>query len=567
MARTVNDSHKLSTMSGPVLLAAIAVVLLIQNMSLAATLPTVTSGTQLLHLKADAANVVKDPGNLVSQWSDLSPTGSDFGQGAGVRQPLWVENALGGKPALRFDGVNDFLDVGLNAGLDNADAMPFTFFAVTSRTTNPKALFDSAPGQQNTFRFYQENRVEFWNADPVVPLTLQPFGSVVSVRAFDVATNRNAEVREISAIGTTSGSAAGGTSPVVFGGSGSVEISIGSINAGQHGIFRGEVSEVLIYAGKLTDADRDAVEDYLIDEFSLAFAPSPASPGNYAQTVLNSGPVGYWRLGETTATATDSASAAGAPQMGSQHGLFGGIAPPDQGRAGPRPTDLVAGQPLLGFRSDNAAVDFQGVSGAGDDVVVIPDDGNLNFSVGGALSVEAWVNAPAIQDENGVPIVGKGTGAGGEQFVLDVYNGVYRFFVRDAFGVTDSPLGTGLVSTAVAPDETWQHVVGVVDVSQNLMKLYLNGQEVGSAAAPASLLDTSHEVTIGSRQRTTGPYDLNFKGLIDEVAVYDRALSPAEVQAHFGAATVPEPSGIVLAVMGLFGLSIHVGRRRRRRAA
>ena len=54
------------------------------------------------------------------------------------------------------------------------------------------------------------------------------------------------------------------------------------------------------------------------------------------------------------------------------------------------------------------------------------------------------------------------------------------------------------------------------------------------------------------------PWYYNFDGLIDDVYIYDRALSPAEV---FTLATVPEPSTGLLLATGILGLA--VSRRRR----
>jgi hypothetical protein len=42
-----------------------------------------------------------------------------------------------------------------------------------------------------------------------------------------------------------------------------------------------------------------------------------------------------------------------------------------------------------------------------------------------------------------------------------------------------------------------------------------------------------------------------FEGLIDEVAIYNKALTPAQVLAHYQAAAAPEPSGVMLAFVGL----------------
>ena len=52
----------------------------------------------------------------------------------------------------------------------------------------------------------------------------------------------------------------------------------------------------------------------------------------------------------------------------------------------------------------------------------------------------------------------------------------------------------------------------------------------------------------------------NLDGRLDEVAIYDSVLSPADVSNHFNAASIPEPSIGLLFGLSAIGL---VARRRR----
>jgi hypothetical protein len=247
----------------------------------------------------------------------------------------------------------------------------------------------------------------------------------------------------------------------------------------------------------------------------------------YSQAIIGSGPIGYWRLGETSGAALDSASTAGA-----QNGTYAGFLASNLGQGGPRPTDLIVAQPLVGFEADNHAPRFAGNADGGNDVVTIPDPGVFNFAATRIFTLEAWVNGPAAQ-EGGGPIVAKGTGGGGEQFAVDVVNGNYRFYGWDG----GTPNNAVVANASVGPDNTWQHVVAVLDQPAGRMKIYVNGIERGTQTPRPTLVNTSHEVSIGARKGSGGPsYDLNFDGRIDEVAIYNRALSPAEILAHFNSA-------------------------------
>ena len=94
-----------------------------------------------------------------------------------------------------------------------------------------------------------------------------------------------------------------------------------------------------------------------------------------------------------------------------------------------------------------------------------------------------------------------------------------------------------------------------------------------NAANPALSKVVDDVVLIGqSFTRTSAPLCIgngtfvggtdSFPGLIDEVAIFNTALSAATVEAHFNAIMVPEPSGFVLMLFGLAALALVGGRRR-----
>jgi hypothetical protein len=247
----------------------------------------------------------------------------------------------------------------------------------------------------------------------------------------------------------------------------------------------------------------------------------------YPQTVVQSAPVGYWRLGETSGAASDAALASG-----TQDGNYLGFLASNRSQNGPQPMDMVNTQALAGFEANNAAARFAGTGDGGNDVIIITDPGVFNFAGTRTFTLEAWVNGAAAQ-EDGAAIIAKGAGGGGEQFAIDVVSGRYRFFCWDA-GTPSTPFAA---SASVGPNNTWQYVVAVLDQPAGRMKIYVNGVQVGTLVPRPTLISTTHEVSIGARQNSgASNYGLNFDGRIDEVAIYDRALSTNEILAHFNAA-------------------------------
>lgn len=99
----------------------------------------------------------------------------------------------------------------------------------------------------------------------------------------------------------------------------------------------------------------------------------------------------------------------------------------------------------------------------------------------------------------------------------------------------------------VAPGE-WHHVAGVYDGSS--IKLYVNGQlvvdPIFQTGIITPMLETSF-LTIGSEDgRTNEPHLIGqryFHGLIDEVELYNRALSESDIQAIYNAGSVGKCKG------------------------
>jgi hypothetical protein len=153
------------------------------------------------------------------------------------------------------------------------------------------------------------------------------------------------------------------------------------------------------------------------------------------------------------------------------------------------------------------------------------------------FSVEAWVNGPANQNTSGSAIIAKGA-AGSEEFIMDASGpgNHWRFMVRKA-----GSGGTGTIYSggSVVPDGNWHHLVGVCDEPNGFMYFYVDGVNMGTIGAfgGTGVFGSAVPVSVGS-QMTGGGYTYQFVGTIDEVAVYNRALSAGEVAAHYNAAPI-----------------------------
>jgi hypothetical protein len=78
------------------------------------------------------------------------------------------------------------------------------------------------------------------------------------------------------------------------------------------------------------------------------------------------------------------------------------------------------------------------------------------------------------------------------------------------------------------------HLALTVDYPNNTARLYVNGQEVASTDLMGTPIARNMLVTIGAF-RDENQLEFLFNGLIDEVSVYNHALSAEEIQAIFNA--------------------------------
>jgi hypothetical protein len=98
---------------------------------------------------------------------------------------------------------------------------------------------------------------------------------------------------------------------------------------------------------------------------------------------------------------------------------------------------------------------------------------------------------------------------------------------------------------AAYPPRRWSHLAVTYDGT--MLRLFVNGDEVSSRATSGLILKTPDPLWIGGNH----PYGEFFEGLIDEVRIYDRALSRSAVRAEMstpiGSATGPTARGLMAA--------------------
>lgn len=196
----------------------------------------------------------------------------------------------------------------------------------------------------------------------------------------------------------------------------------------------------------------------------------------------------------------------------------------------------ITGNVTFGPGKVHQAFWFQGQPSDGVNLGDVPA---FNFTATSSFSIEAWVNVatlPVALPNDGYTIVSLNYRCtlptpATEMLAIQGVTGKAFFMVRDANGQQVT-----LLSPAQVPTRTWIHLVGVRDTSCSPKKvyLYMNGALVASAIDPttASLANVGPDY-IG-RRFTCGTNN-PFNGGIDEVSIYNRALTACEIAALYNA--------------------------------
>jgi len=164
---------------------------------------------------------------------------------------------------------------------------------------------------------------------------------------------------------------------------------------------------------------------------------------------------------------------------------------------------------------------------ASTDVITVADDNSLDVTTG--LTICSWVYLDSLDFSPGRPIVLKSTASCVEPYVS--YALALEETDRAMLRVDTGTRIESYSATGSIVANSWIHVCGVVYVGSNIT-LYINGSVSGTPTADLSNIDTNGEpITIG-KETKCGTAEF-FDGTIDEVGVWNRSLTPTEIQEVF----------------------------------
>jgi hypothetical protein len=158
--------------------------------------------------------------------------------------------------------------------------------------------------------------------------------------------------------------------------------------------------------------------------------------------------------------------------------------------------------------------------------MTVPDANSLDLTTG--MTLEAWVY-PAVQPTSWRAIITKERPNSVVYYLHAGSDSTNRPATGVVAGSTEQTLygGTRLAANA------WVHLAATYDGANQ--RLYVNGTQVASRAQTGPILTSTGALRIGGNN-VFGEY---FNGRVDEVRVYNRALTQAEIATGMNSGVSP----------------------------
>ncbi|MFH1845527.1 MAG: LamG-like jellyroll fold domain-containing protein, partial [bacterium] len=213
--------------------------------------------------------------------------------------------------------------------------------------------------------------------------------------------------------------------------------------------------------------------------------------------------VAYWQLDETSGTTyTDYYDA---------HDANASTTPPS-----PDPDGIVGSS--QSFNGTNNWID-------------VPDDPDFDWLATSSFTVELWAKFTNVSTRNKV-MIGRDQGGGSPHWWLGAQqsSGLVVFNLRDS-----SNNGIACTGGTAVNDGLWHHIVAVRDESLNQNRIYVDGDlEDTQTYDYGAGFGASTPIGIGYMAYNYNP-DYYYDGLLDEIALYSRDLTEAEIDDHYAA--------------------------------
>lgn len=236
---------------------------------------------QVLPVTSDLAlwlrgeDAVDAGGGAVAIWPDNSGSGNDATQATPTIQPTIVSSAINGLDVVRFDGVDDRLDVATN--IFSSTGFPKTVFAVFQSSELDAHILGTGSSSAGYLTSYGSSLVLSAgsgtlkaNSNSSGLFLSEPGQSPGSISVLDGVMDAAGSV-----IRNTCGSSTSAVAPNAYTYSKTtIGASDGSGSNQSRDPFSGDIAELLVYERALTISERDAVRGYLYSRYAITPDPT-----------------------------------------------------------------------------------------------------------------------------------------------------------------------------------------------------------------------------------------------------------------------------------------------------
>jgi hypothetical protein len=224
----------------------------------------------------DATQVRVSGANIfVRRWNDQSGNNNSATQTSDTLQPLFIANAINGKPALRFDGANDLLTLARSLATNNFTLLAIFHTAVPHEidpesgsgvggVSGQRWLFGAAHGGDfngGAGLSVGDNGVSIYEHGSGYMPALAVYSGPIAANFNVVSITYTNKRPSLGLQGLTVRDGVASPRGLVT--------SPTEIGAGSYGAFNGHLAEVILYNRALTDTERRSVESYLAAKYAI----------------------------------------------------------------------------------------------------------------------------------------------------------------------------------------------------------------------------------------------------------------------------------------------------------
>ncbi|MHB8883049.1 MAG: LamG-like jellyroll fold domain-containing protein [Thermodesulfovibrionales bacterium] len=164
------------------------------------------------------------------------------------------------------------------------------------------------------------------------------------------------------------------------------------------------------------------------------------------------------------------------------------------------------------------------------DYIAVPGNGTLQTVTGTSFTFAGWAKASAVPVGNPYTLLRRPYGSPSRAALQYDINKAFQFSITNTAAQQTTVTDPGPYEPGV-----WHHVAGVADDTSKTISIYVDGLAKGVNTYTGTLFDLGTELySIGQ----------SFKGRLDDVRIFDRALTPEQVGAVYANSMAYKDSGL-----------------------